>query len=607
MTRGVRALSAGGASVWALAVVAGLLVGCPPVDPNSDNNTPDTNDPNITSPDGNLPAEPVFDASRKLRLYASSSGPPDYELRWNFNSGPASKFVVYAGTHDLSTPTEADVLVEVDGTLRGAPVRLETNSGCHYLRVKVLVPQDEGAYSERWSPQYVVDTTVRVGFSINNLMGRGRAVCVLTPDANEPAIRLSGELVATENAYGPVWSPDGRLAAFYGDFETPNAWEMYIVAADGSGRQKVSPTPPDAQQWIVSVAWSPDGAFLGYEVLTGAGDGFDRHRHIYLAPAAGGASTLVASDAYTSAAWSPDGGALAFVADANGDGAPALCRYSVDAGWTVELARASGVEQWGPWWSADGQTLAFYSDDESPQTVALYVVSATGGTRRAVIDPLPSGADGVVPNFDFTPWSPTGDRLLVNVDAPVAREHAFYVVQRDGLARTAVASELAICGAGNIPVWAADGTHVGLTVGTYPQCHEAVYVANVATGVLTSHAGSGPALSGPHFAPDLERYAFTTDAGLFIAVNDVQAAPLQITGAEVTAGGLRGPVSWSPDASLIAYVAEIPMPPPTPQPLRVFVAAADGSTPPVDVSAAALAAGEQVGEAAVSWARLANP
>jgi TolB protein len=50
----------------------------------------------------------------------------------------------------------------------------------------------------------------------------------------------------------PSWSPDGKRLVYQRDF---NGSAIYVINADGTGEQRLSPTPG----FDVTPSWSPDG------------------------------------------------------------------------------------------------------------------------------------------------------------------------------------------------------------------------------------------------------------------------------------------------------------------------------------------------------------
>jgi dipeptidyl aminopeptidase/acylaminoacyl peptidase len=176
----------------------------------------------------------------------------------------------------------------------------------------------------------------------------------------------------------PTWSPDGGSIAFVSkrmaDADFTNAMELWVVPATGGEARRLPATTGP----LDTPAWSPDGALIAYvgsdrANVAGARSG------LWVVPADGGAPrTLTAaldlnvgldvssdSRAGLSAArpvWSPDGGALLFLASTRGD--TPLWRVGLDGGAPQRVIDGNRQVQSFAC-SADGATLALNIGDAS--------------------------------------------------------------------------------------------------------------------------------------------------------------------------------------------------------------------------------------------------
>jgi TolB protein len=69
----------------------------------------------------------------------------------------------------------------------------------------------------------------------------------------------------SDNAYGPVWSPDGKHLLF--NIFTGDHWRLGLIAVDGTGFQFV-PAPPAITADLFSPAWAIDGKSIYAQDLT---------------------------------------------------------------------------------------------------------------------------------------------------------------------------------------------------------------------------------------------------------------------------------------------------------------------------------------------------
>lgn len=74
-----------------------------------------------------------------------------------------------------------------------------------------------------------------------------------------------GELkLLLRDAWGPIWSPDGKKLAFAAN-PAPARWAVHVVNADGSDDVKL--TDPSMYPYAGPSAWSPDGKQIAFAAL----------------------------------------------------------------------------------------------------------------------------------------------------------------------------------------------------------------------------------------------------------------------------------------------------------------------------------------------------
>ena len=238
-------------------------------------------------------------------------------------------------------------------------------------------------------------------------------------DASGGGVRV---LARGQNVVAPLrWSPDGTELVF-ASFRGGRPSRLYVVKADGTGLRRI--TGPKYESDI-NPAWSPSGGKLVFDAQ-GDGwtdlrvvnaDGSDERKLAAGSYVTGDSATVAGGDA-----WSPDGGAIAFV-----DRRGSFALMSPDGSHRRKLTQRSFRSD-GASWSPSGRELVFSDDD------AIDVVEADG-----------SGWRKIAPGGKFPVWSPDS-RKIVFVD-----NGGVFVVNRDGSGLHKVGRS------GDRPSWSPDG------------------------------------------------------------------------------------------------------------------------------------------------------
>jgi len=366
---------------------------------------------------------------------------------------------------------------------------------------------------------------------------------------------------------------------------------------------------------VGGVALSPDGNRVLYTVSawehpnakgdTALGDVHERRSHVFIVPAAGGASRQLTfgERGESQPAWSPDGRTIAFVA-----------------------ARGTGSGENGP----------------RPQ---IWLLPADGGEARQLTT-IKDGVNGYV-------WSPDGSRIALLTTDTLTREQDAKLRRRDdpkvyegdfrlvhiwvvdvatGAASKVTSGNFTVNG---VPSWSPDGKTLAFQASPTPMIrderHDA-YLVDVASRQLTPLTTNHEVESAPAFSPDGRTLAWTSVAHEFVPHKDgimprtlrnarimtMDLATKAITnhaqrGFDVSPGAVR----WSPNGkelwftasdrvyqSLYAY--DLAAKTYTPRTQKLLVA---GLSPSADGSRFALAinSAEQPTEVFVTDASFASP
>jgi TolB protein len=167
--------------------------------------------------------------------------------------------------------------------------------------------------------------------------GNGTDLVLAALDSTEPKRITIGK--GTDNT-SPSYSPDGTQVAFIsGRSGSP---QVYIMDADGSNVQLLTPFTPGVRSYRASPDWSPDGRAIAYEQQNG-------NFQIWMIDLRDRVPKQLTSEAENEdPSWAPDGRHLVFTSSRGGD--KQLWIMDTESGRARQLTHSKGARlaAWSP-------------------------------------------------------------------------------------------------------------------------------------------------------------------------------------------------------------------------------------------------------------------
>jgi TolB protein len=213
----------------------------------------------------------------------------------------------------------------------------------------------------------------------------------------------------TEAENYPSWSPDGKRLVYQRDY---NGSAVYVINADGSGEQRLSPTPG----FDATPSWSADGTQIVYTRLLAVPQPNEPPRtDIRVMNADGRNDHAVLANTVFSVEprWSTRN-RLVFMSLMNGSN---LDIYTINTDGT-DLARLThGTANNGdPVWSPDGSRMTFGSDREGGNRLNIFAMNADGSNVQQLTHFEPPYESG------DTNWSSDGRKITFEYDVSGMRQ-----------------------------------------------------------------------------------------------------------------------------------------------------------------------------------------
>ncbi len=212
---------------------------------------------------------------------------------------------------------------------------------------------------------------------------------------------------------------------------------------------------------VFDAAYSPDGkqVVFSMQVLTdrpqNGADGAPTFQDLFIAPAGGGEVhrlTTLEAPHVEDASWSPDGQALAFASDADGDFEIYILPLADGAPGTPYPITNNDAADRDPAWSPNGDVIVFASDRQGPGDLEIYRMTPRGDDLKQLTDNM---------NSSYAPaWSPDGTQIVFVSTRRVNND--LYIMDADGngeraiLVRDVPAEE-------QDPAWSPDGQWIAFS------------------------------------------------------------------------------------------------------------------------------------------------
>jgi Tol biopolymer transport system component len=202
----------------------------------------------------------------------------------------------------------------------------------------------------------------------------------------------------------PSWSPDGKRIAYDRSY---NGGAIYVINADGTGEERLSPTPG----FDVNPSWSPDGTKLVYVRIVASTESNpipNTEIHIMNADGTGDYTILPSTLFSVEPRWS-SANQIVFMSYMDGSGFLQIYTMNSD-GTNLRQLTTTAANNGDPVWSPDGTKISFGSDREGGGKLNVFSMNADGSDVTQLTHFLVPDESG------DTNWSSDGKKITFEYD-----------------------------------------------------------------------------------------------------------------------------------------------------------------------------------------------